>query len=117
MTYQTTFLNHELRLTAHFVGKELSVLCTGGSQPHIGGCAMAVPYTNANKPSAAVSALAAPGHRDADLAADMAKRICRRTGRTVFVQCGIHYDNLTPEELQELCGNVLALCDEIEDEP
>lgn len=115
MTYQFTFLDCQLTLCANWLGRDLSVLCTGGSRPHIGGCAMAVPYEKANGYSAAVSALAAPGHRDADLAARMAKQICQRTGRIVFVQCGIHYDNLTPEDLRDLCNRVLALCDEIKE--
>lgn len=113
MLMQTVFLEYPLTVQAHWVGGDLTVLCTGGSRPHLGGCAMAVPYRRPGGCSAAVSSLAAPGHQDAVLAGAAAGRLCRRLGCTVLVQCGIHYDNLAPEALQELQARVLDLCDQL----
>lgn len=114
MVLQLSFLGSPITLHFLRVGDDLSVLCTGGGRPHVGGCAMAVPYTRGDKSAAAVSSLSAPGHQDAVLAAELAGRLCRRLGQTVFVQCGIHYDKLSKPELRALQAAVLELSDQVE---
>lgn len=114
MLLEEKFRGRTLTLRARRVGEDLTVLCAGGDRPHLGGCALAAPYDRGGRPAAAVSSLAAPGHQDAVLAAAMAGRLCKRLRCTVAVQCGIHYDRLTADELQRLQETVLAMCDRVE---
>ena len=114
--YETTFLNYPIRIEMQKYGDDVNVICTGGIKPHLGGCAMAIPYLRCNgKPSAAVSTLSAPGHQDSILAADIAKNLCKQFDRTVFVQCGIHYEKLQPDQLKRLQETVLSAFNEVEE--
>jgi hypothetical protein len=114
MKVSTSFLEHPLTLSATIIGREISLLCIGGSKPHLGGAAMAVPYERTSGIGTAVSILSAPGHQDSVLANDLARRFCKIFNRTVFVLCGIHYDNLSSQELSALRGKVFSLCEELE---
>lgn len=83
-----------LRLTCLPMGEDLCVTLTGGDQ-HLGAVALAGPGTPP-------VALTVTGHREADLASELAARLSDRTGRTVCVACGIHLDRITPSEIQDV---------------
>jgi hypothetical protein len=112
MIVHRTFLEHVLTLRAERIGRDLNVLCSGGSCEHIGGCALAVPYKKNAKggTSASVSCLSAPGHQDSALASTIAKQLCKKYECVVCVQCGIHYENLSPQNLKRLQDHILDLC-------
>lgn len=88
-----------------FVGGDLSVTVTGGEMPHIGAAALA--FWQDGAVTAAV--LAAPGHKEGELARACAESLCRATGRTTLVSCGIHIDGAEPREIELLCGHVERL--------
>lgn len=115
MLVEDSFLQKPLSLRAERIGGDLLVLCAGGTMPHLGGCAMAVPYRRETGAlSASVSSLSAPGHQDAVLAAQLARRLCKRFSCTVMVQCGIHFEQLSPAQLGQLQDLVLNLGDRLE---
>lgn len=111
--WETTrpFRQASIRMSCERLGQDLSFTLTGGAG-HVGAAALACPYEARAGGSASVSVLERPGHRDGMLAATLARRICKATGRVALVQCGIHFDALLPGELVELTG----LCEEMADD-
>jgi len=110
----------EVILAAEVVpmGDDLCVAVTGGDRPHLGCAALAAPHpgiSDPSVPSATVSTLNLPAHRDDRLAAGMAKRLSAALGRPAAVLCGVHFDRFSPElereaeqAGEELCRKVLA---------
>ena len=78
------------------------------------GCAVAVPYPRISGLGTSVSQYSVPGHQDAVLAGAIAKQLSKQFQTTVFVQCGIHYDDLSAEELAALQTTILDLCRKLE---
>ena len=52
-----------------------------------------------------------PGHKDAEVAAAVARRLCIATGEAVSVAAGIHIDDATPEQIEVLRRNCLEAAD------
>ena len=99
-------------------GRDLQVLCGGGAS-HIGAVALAAPNDghaqHAEAPSLAgqagqanqpgqveTSLLALPGHREDALALRMAQSMAEALHCAVCVSAGIHYDNITRAEIQQV---------------
>ncbi len=83
------------------LGEDLCVTLTGG-RAHIGAVALGIPRSSladASEPSASVSVMTVTGHKDDEPAREMASALASSLGRRVTVVCGIHYDNITPEEI------------------
>ena len=89
----------------HFVGEDLYVSIIGGETPHIGAAALA--HRESGRMD--VHTLSVPGHREEALTRFCAEDICRATGRTVLVNCGIHIDQASAQEISLLCDHVHAL--------
>ena len=66
------------------------VFLVGGGTAHVGACAMASAGEAGRPPHAAVHAL--PGHREGELAAELAELAAASLGRTSAVVAGIHLD-------------------------
>lgn len=80
-----------LRLRAIAMGNDLCVLLDGGDTPHIGAAALCG--------ATFADVLPLPGHREAELAHELAQRLSAALDRTVAVICGIHLDDITREEI------------------
>jgi len=88
-----------LTLEETHVGEDLSLLLTGGKE-HIGAVSLA--YFDAGTGKTTGSVLSAPGHKEEEIALFGAKAICKKTKKTVLFAAGIHLDNITFEEIQEI---------------
>ncbi|HEY3273394.1 MAG TPA: hypothetical protein VGJ92_06505 [Methanocella sp.] len=99
----------EVRLNARRVGKDLVVIIDGG-QGHIGAVAAG---TNCGG-MAVSSVLTVPGHRDDRIAKDAAERISKKFGCNCAVVAGVHYDNITPQEIKDVLIISNSLMDELE---
>ena len=93
-----------LRLACRAMGEDLCVMLSGGDREHIGAVALAAPGEE-------LRSLPRPGHREDDLARDLASRLARELEVAVCVTCGIHVDRLRPEELPI----ILAMAQELTD--
>jgi translation initiation factor 1 (eIF-1/SUI1) len=99
----------EVRLNARRIGKDLVVVIDGG-QGHIGAVA-----AGSNCGGMAVSSvLTMPGHRDDRIAKDAAERISKKLGCNCAVIAGVHYDNITPQEIKDVIILSGSLMDELE---
>lgn len=86
------------------MGTDLAVLITGG-RAHIGAVATAYAEGDGIK----VETHQLPGHREGELAAEMAGLAASSLDCTVTVAMGIHLDNATREEIDEIVGTVRRL--------
>lgn len=105
-------------LTAELIslGEDLCVAVTGGDRPHLGCAALALPHpgiTGPSIPSATVSTLNLPGHRDDQLANRMAKALSAALSHPVAVLCGVHFDRFSQQVLSEAEQAADVLCNEI----
>jgi hypothetical protein len=91
----------DLTVTITELGGDIFVMMNGGNS-HAGAMAMAFLDSDG---APEVSSLVAKGHRDDIPARLMAEEIAVGTGRRTAVVCGIHFDDITREEIE----NVMSL--------
>ena len=90
-------------------GRDLQVLCGGGAS-HVGAVALAAP-NDAHAPQSDQSdiggrvdarVLTLPGHKEDALTLRMAQSMAEALHCVVCVSAGIHYDNITRAEIQQV---------------
>lgn len=82
-------------------GGDRIVAVSGGDAPHIGAVAVAADGMLLSRER--------EGHREGELAAEIAERASERLGCCVCATCGIHYDGITREEISAVIGIVRDL--------
>jgi len=95
-------------------GQGLVCFLYGGTLPHVGGHELASPgplLHGAPLSRADLWVTTVPGHKDADAAAAVARRLCIATGQPVSVTAGIHVDNATGDEVKALYQRCLDAAD------
>lgn len=97
----------DIRLEAIPVGRDLLLLMTGGVS-HIGAASTA--YQAGGDIEVLTSAV--PGHKEHTLTEGYARRASKALGRTVTVVMGIHYDNLSKEEIREIAKKTSEILDQ-----
>ncbi|MGC6174419.1 hypothetical protein [Lacrimispora sp. 38-1] len=106
---------YAVNLSVHVTkGNGLAVFISGGEKPHLGGVALAspgVPLDGQQLSSCDLWTLTVPGHKDAQLAQRIAKKLCIAAGEPVSVSLGVHVEHATAEEIKLLCENVEAAAD------
>lgn len=88
----------------------LALLCGGAA--HIGATALALPPRERAAGEEIAQSIGRPGHREVELARQVAARLAQAAGCAVCCCAGIHYEAITPEEIR----HVLRLVDELTDE-
>jgi hypothetical protein len=86
-------------------GRDLMVLVTGGDAPHLGAVAMAEPRPSLADPSrtsATVSVFCYPGHKEDELARELAQALAAALGVKVVVAAGMHWDGLTAADIAQV---------------
>ncbi|MDR2944726.1 MAG: hypothetical protein LBU81_06585 [Methanosarcinales archaeon] len=99
-----------LQLEGNEVGSDLLVTLTGG-QAHIGAAALAYPDKETGRIT--VSVLSAPGHKEEEIALAGARFISGETKKTVLFAAGIHLDDISAEEINEInktCAELIQNC-------
>lgn len=86
-------------------GGDFVLLVTGG-QAHIGAAAVAYP---AEGGGSCTQVIGLPGHKEAELARELADMACSRLGKAVTVIAGIHIDHATPAEIRAMVAETRAL--------
>lgn len=80
----------------------IAVLITGGERLHVGAVACEGPEGQGG--------FSLPGHREDVVCRQWVSRLAKLTGTQVWVACGIHYDGLSQEGLEQVmqaCGRLL----------
>jgi hypothetical protein len=93
----------KLEASARPLGPDLLVAVWGGTHPHIGAVALALPRPSLGdkkKTSATSSVLTLLGHKEDVTAKTVSEALAAALKRNVVVTVGIHWDNLKPEEIE-----------------
>ena len=101
---------------AFLVGEDLCVIISGGDSPHIGCVTLSVPrpsLSNKNKISSTTSILNLIGHMDDEAAKYVSETLASRLNKNVVVTCGIHVDNIKPEEIHTTLELIKELTDKL----
>lgn len=93
-----------LELSAHKMGEDLWINLQGGDKPHVGAIALADPN--------GVQVLVRNGHKEGELARDLALLISKSLNCAVSFTCGIHLDAITPGEIQDVVELSRTLVDD-----
>lgn len=93
-------------------GNGLVVFITGGSAPfrrYSPGIAAAAGCGDLS--SCDTWDITLPGHKDKELARELARKICLAVGEPVSVNVGIHTDNASGEDIRYLCSQAGELAE------
>ena len=113
-TYSVTAGDGNLRVTLDVTstdGQGLACFLHGGTLPHVGGQALASPgplLHGERLSSCDLWVSTVPGHKDAEAASAVARKICLATDEPVSVAAGIHIDHATKDQVKALFANCLA---------
>ena len=107
-----------LHLTAERLGGDLAVTVAGGCRPHVGCVALAVPresLTGSGETSATTSVINVTGHKDDAVAVQVAAGLAAAENCVATVSCGIHFDAITPRQMQAVMEAPARIVSEITD--
>ncbi len=113
ITVTRNCLGRAITMTGVALGQDIQICLYGGDKPHIGGLAMALPYESHGKPSASISSLSVPQHKDEIVCRAAAKRIAVTLNRTVVATGGIHYDAATSHDISLVNAAIDEMADEL----
>lgn len=106
-----------LELTARLISPDdLVIQLTGGDRPHIGAVALAQlcpSLRNPKEQSTTTSLITCFGHKEDKIAKTMAEEIAKKSQKNTVVICGIHLDQITSEEIQDVLIGAEALEEEM----
>ncbi|MEC0091156.1 prenylated flavin chaperone LpdD [Paenibacillus macquariensis] len=90
------------------IGRDMMLIVTGGTA-HIG--AVSTAYVG---PSGEIEVQTSevPGHKEHTISEDLALKAARVLNRTVTVAMGIHYDNISKEEIMDIIAIVNGKMDD-----
>lgn len=105
--FQTECLRCSIEARVHLLDDGVHVLITGGCRTHVGAVSYAFP-------GEAVQTVQFPAHRDGVVSEQWASALCARLGCPVVVSCGIHYDQVTKADIQQIVSASEGLLREAE---
>ena len=104
-----------IELFAFHLGNDL-IICIGNSNAHLG--AVAIGEYDHKEQRASSSVITRLGHRDDEIAKREAHLVAKHTKKPVCVISGIHLDNITKAEIDEILsqadGLIVELLSELE---
>jgi hypothetical protein len=102
--YNTQFLDKPITFIAVPHGRDYAISIMGGDKFHIGAIAFCIPGS--------VSSVASVhGHKEEALALQLASSISRALNCVISVSIGIHFDNITASQINNLISIVNTLKD------
>lgn len=87
-------------------------ILTGGEKSHVGGVALVYPIQSKQGCEYEIEKISIPGHKDAIAAGTVAELISKAMCTPVVIMAGIHIDNASKEEIEEIIANCIAAADE-----
>lgn len=103
---------YQVCLRALFCGKDVNLCVFGGDVPHIGAVAVAVPrksLTGDGSDSASVSVICITGHKEDELARNIALRLSSKWLCIVTVSAGVHIYDASMDNITKLSRNIEKL--------
>ena len=103
---------YKVRAEVRLVGSDLLVILHGGSKPHIGSVAVALPrpsLKDKKQVSSTSSIYNFLGHKDGVVAQKVSETLSAALDRNVVVVAGIHIDRITQKGIEKILEN----CDKL----
>ena len=100
--YQCVLWGESITAVLHRTGNDCAVFVAGGLKEHVGAVSLC-------SEDGAVRTLTLAGHKDQFITEPWSLRIHEVTGSAVSVSAGIHYDNLTKEQIAQVMDSVNEL--------
>ena len=94
---------YDLFASVRLIGDDILVAIWGGEKPHIGAVAVAQPRASLKDPnviSSSASVICYSGHKEDVLSKTAAEALAAAFNTHVVVTAGIHWDNLSQEDLR-----------------
>jgi len=107
---------YQIHATAMLIGDDLLVTIWGGTKPHIGAVAVALPrpsLADSQITSSTSSVFTLLGHKEDEVVKMVSEHLSARLEKNVVVTAGIHWDDLPEEAIEEIVHNCRKLADEI----
>ncbi len=99
---------YDLCAGVRLIGDDILVAIWGGDKPHIGAVAAAQPrpsLKDLNVVSSTASVICYLGHKEDELAKTAAETLAAALNNNVAVTAGIHWDNLSQEDIRRIKKN------------
>ncbi len=87
------------------LGDDICITFSGGDKPHIGCAVISIPrpsLSDKNETSCTTSVFNIVGHKDDYVACYISERIAKKFNKTIVVTGGIHIENITLEEIEDI---------------
>ena len=107
---------YTLEAEVRLLGSDLLVILSGGTKPHIGSIAVALPrpsLANEEIVSSTSSVYNFVGHKDHVIAQRIAEKLSSRLDRHVVAVAGFHIDEISEEGIARVIENCDGLAQEI----
>ena len=102
--YNTKFLDKPITFIAVPHGKDYAISVMGGDKFHIGAIAICIP-------GSVSSVTSVTGHKEEALALQLASSISRTLNCVISVTIGIHFDDITASQINEVVQIINTLKD------
>lgn len=106
---KTELMGYTIEARCSVLDVGIHVLLIGGCRTHVGAVSYAFPGQQ-------VQTIQFPTHREGIVSECWAKRLCQQFQTPVVVNCGIHYDNVTRDDIQEIVNATQVLLNQAEAE-
>jgi hypothetical protein len=97
-------------------GEDVTIVAGGGSRPHIGAVATAISLPSLKDPgrlTTTASVMSVPGHKEDQVVRAAALQLAKTLETTVTVSAGLHVDNATPADIEQLVNHFNELVEQI----
>jgi hypothetical protein len=94
-----------LRAEIYELGRDLVVIL-GGGEIHLGSATLADPLPAGRSRTSSVTG---EGHRESELSIRLSEAILAATGRRTVTLAGVHLDEITQDEIEQIRENTAAL--------
>lgn len=107
---------HLVEAEVIFCGEDLVISVGGGTRYHTGSVAIAYPSMSHNDPTHIItttSVIGVAGHREDEITRAAAYLLSKARKRTVTLAVGLHIEDASPLDIQQLVDNFNALIQKI----
>ncbi|GEA52277.1 hypothetical protein VIN01S_30810 [Vibrio inusitatus NBRC 102082] len=104
----TSIRNTQITLSVCQAGDDLSITLYGGEKGHIGAVTLGFAYQEKIQ----FQTLVVPEHKEAFLTEQLIQYIVPKYAKTCVISCGIHWDNISNEEITQAVNDSIQLLEE-----
>ena len=109
--------NHHVEVVCTLAGNDACLCVAGGQAAHIGAAALAIPRESLRgdgSRAASASVICVTGHKDDELAREIALNFATKHGCAATVTVGLHIDDATEQDIRLLIQNTKMALEDID---